>query len=53
MTAPPPIPVECKLMTPEQKSVAIAASTAEPFFLKIFAPTFEQRTSSAATEAFA
>jgi hypothetical protein len=39
------------LITPIQNKLAIAASTAEPFLLRISTPIFEHLTSSAATAA--
>ena len=48
---PPPIPVECMLMTPTHNVVAMAASTAEPPFLRMFRPTLEHSALSAATAA--
>ena len=49
---PPPIPVECMLMTPTHRVVAMAASTAEPPFLRMFRPTLEHSALSAATAAW-
>lgn len=49
---PPPIPVECMLMTPTHNVVAMAASTAEPPFLRMFRPTLEHSALSAATAAW-
>lgn len=51
MKPPPPIPVECMLMTPTQSVVATAASTADPPFLRIFLPTLEHSALSDATAA--
>ena len=52
MNPPPPIPVECMLMTPTQRVVAMAASTAEPPFLRMLRPALEHSTLSAATAAW-
>jgi len=41
ITPPPPIPDECMFMTPRQNMAAIAASTAEPPFLRISFPISE------------
>lgn len=51
MKPPPPIPVECMLMTPTQSVVATAASTADPPFFRIFLPTLEHSALSEATAA--
>lgn len=52
MKPPPPIPVECMLMTPTQSVLATAASTADPPFFRIFFPTLEHSALSEATAAW-
>lgn len=50
MNPPPPIPAECIFITPIQNSVAMAASTAEPFFTRIISrPISEHFPESEAT----
>ena len=51
MKPPPPIPVECKLTTPRQIQLAMAASTAVPPFQRMSVPITEHWAASAATAA--
>ena len=49
ITPPPPTPDECMFITPRQNMAAMAASTAEPFFVRVSLAMVEHCSLSVAT----